>query len=204
MRGLLRDGERVVGVRTDAGAVRGARVVIATDSQAAAALTGLDLPTARLGSTVVYFATSDSLTSYKKILLNPAPGAFINNAVQISNIAPEYAPAGQHLFACTILGEPILDDAAIIARCRTELAGWFGTERTSAARLRALDVIRVPFSQFAQPPGIHDSLPRNRTALPGLYLAGEYTEDSSINGAIRSGEAAAGAVLGERRRAALN
>ncbi len=43
-------------------------------------------------------------------------------------------------------------------------------------------------------------LPRNRTAIPGLYLAGEYTEDSSINGAMRSGEGAAGAVLGDRRR----
>lgn len=202
VRGLLREGGRVVGVETAAGAVRASRVVVATESRAAAALTGLDLPTAGLGSTVIYFGTVDSLTSQKKILLNPAPGAFINNAVQISNIAPEYAPAGRHLLACTVLGDPALDDETIIARCRTELAGWFGTERTGPARLWALDVIRVPFSQFAQPPGVHETLPRNRTNTPGLYLAGEYTEDSSINGAIRSGEAAAGAVLGDRRRAA--
>lgn len=202
VRGLLREGEQIVGVRTDAGEVRSSRVVVATDSRAAAELTGLDLPNAALGSTVVYFATAQSLTAEKKILLNPAPDAFINNAVQISNIAPEYAPSGQHLLACTVLGDPAHDDEAVIARCREELAAWFGPERTTPSRLRALDLIRVPFSQFAQPSGTHDDLPRNRTAIPGLYLAGEYTEDSSINGAIRSGEGAAGSVLGDRRRAA--
>lgn len=86
------------------------------------------------------FATGQSLTSQKKILLNPAPAAFINNAVQISNIAPEYAPAGQHLLACTVLGQPTLDDEAIVARCRSELAGWFGAERITPSRLRALEL----------------------------------------------------------------
>lgn len=33
------------------------------------------------------------------------------------------------------------------------------------------------------------------TATPGLTLAGEYTEDSSINGSMLSGEKAAGEVL---------
>jgi hypothetical protein len=38
-------------------------------------------------------------------------------------------------------------------------------------------------------------LPENQTAMPGLVLAGEYTEDSSINGSMLSGERAAGAVV---------
>jgi hypothetical protein len=37
-------------------------------------------------------------------------------------------------------------------------------------------------------------LPENRTATPGLVLAGEYTEDSSINGSMLSGERAAEVV----------
>ncbi len=202
VRALLREGERVVGVRTDAGEVRAPRVVVATDCHAAAALTGLELPHDGLATTVVYFGSARALVAHKKILLNPAPDAFINNAVQISNIAPEYAPPGRHLLSCTVLGDPDLDDDTVIARCREELAEWFGPERAAPSHLAALDVIRVPFAQFAQPPGVHDDLPRNRTAVPGLYLAGEYTEDSSINGAIRSGEAAAGEVLGDRRRPA--
>ncbi len=200
VRALLRESGRVVGVQTAAGAVRGARVVVATASTEAAALTGLPLPTAGIGATVVYFGSATPLVGHKKILLDPEPGAFINNAVQLSNIAPAYAPPGRHLFACSVLGVPDLADEAIIARCRATLAVWFGATATAPERLSALGVVRIPFAQFAQPAGVHDTLPRNRTAIPGLFLAGEYTEDSSINGALRSGEGAAGAALGERRR----
>ena len=38
-------------------------------------------------------------------------------------------------------------------------------------------------------------LPENMTQTPELVLAGEYTEDSSINGSMLSGEKAAGAVI---------
>ena len=72
---------------------------------------------------------------------------------------------------------------------------------------RVLAVRRVPFSQFAQPPGVFASLPPARTERHGLYLASEATVDSSYNGAILGGEAAARAVLGDltasgRRRGA--
>lgn len=201
VRALLREGGRVVGVRTDAGEVRGARVVVATAGGEAAALTGLPLPTAGIGTAAVYFGSSAPLVGHKKILLDPGSGAFINNAVQLSNIAPEYAPPGRHLFSCSVLGPPDLPDEAIIARCRATLAGWFGEAATAPERLPALGVSRVPFAQFAQPAGVHDTLPRNRTAIPGLFLAGEYTEDSSINGSLRSGEGAAGAALAEHHRA---
>jgi hypothetical protein len=54
-----------------------------------------------------------------------------------------------------------------------------------------LALCRIPYGQFAQPPGIHRKLPKNSTATPGLVIAGEYTEDSSINGSMLSGEKAA-------------
>jgi monoamine oxidase len=54
---------------------------------------------------------------------------------------------------------------------------------------------RIPYGQFAQPPGIHRRLPEHITQTQGLVLAGEYTEDSSINGSMLSGEKAARAVI---------
>ena len=42
---------------------------------------------------------------------------------------------------------------------------------------------------------IHSGLPDNRTQTPGLVLAGEYTEDASINGSMLSGGKAAGAEV---------
>ena len=54
-----------------------------------------------------------------------------------------------------------------------------------------LSTVQVPFSQFAQPPGYASKLPTNRTDRPGLLLAGDYTRDSSVNGALFSGRTAA-------------
>jgi phytoene dehydrogenase-like protein len=62
---------------------------------------------------------------------------------------------------------------------------------------RVLDVVHLPFSQFAQPPGIYRRLPGNVTPIGGLYLASEATVDSSYNGAMTSGEIAAGLVRRE-------
>ena len=199
VRALLRENGRVVGVRTDGNEVRADRVVLATDARTAADLTGLPLPTDGVATATIYFASAHPLVRAKKIMLNPAAEAFINNATQLSNIAPEYAPPGRHLLSCSVLGprfmDPPLDDDAIIARCRAELATWF----TDAGALESLGVVRIAFAQFAQPPGRHDRLPGVRAATAGLYLAAEYTEDSSINGALRGGEAAAGAILAEGR-----
>jgi hypothetical protein len=60
---------------------------------------------------------------------------------------------------------------------------------------RRLRLYRIPFAQFRQPAGIHPRLPDNSTTQPGLFLAGEYTEASSINAAMISGEKAAKAVV---------
>jgi len=191
--GLLREGGRVVGVQTAGGEqIAAEAVVVATESPIAAHLTGLELPTAGLVSTCVYFASPRSLHPEKAILLNANGDLFINNLIQISNVAPEYAPAGQHLLSCSIIALPELSDEQIVARAREDLARIFGS---AANEVRPLRVIRIPFGQFAQPPGQQSSLPANYTGTPGLYLAGEYTSFASINGAISSGERAARAVI---------
>ena len=58
-----------------------------------------------------------------------------------------------------------------------------------------LRIYRIQYSQFPQPPGIYDTLPTNRTGQPGLYAAAEWTEGSSINGAMSSGERCAAAIV---------
>ena len=81
-------------------------------------------------------------------------------------------------------------------RCRTELARWFGEK---ASDLCCLGIHRLAHAQFRQPPHWRDHRPRIRTTTPGLYLAGEYMQSSSINGALLSGVEAARAVLAEQR-----
>ena len=186
---LLRDGERVVGVRSGGEEHEADAVVVATDAPTAGALTGEAVPEGAVGEVCIYYET-DGLGSAKKILLNAEDGAFVNNAVEVSNISEKYAPPDRHLLYAVALTGMDLPDMELYRRGIEDLSCWYPD-----ADFRPLSLRRIPYGQFAQPPGVHSTLPENRTSTPGLVLAGEYTEDSSINGSMLSGEKAAGAVL---------
>jgi phytoene dehydrogenase-like protein len=187
---LLREGDRVVGVRAEGEEHEADAVVVATDAPMAGELTGEAVPVDSVGEVCLYYETS-GLENGKKIMLNAEDGAFVNNAVEISNISESYAPDGRHLLYAVALTGFDLPDHELHRRAVGELSRWY-----PEADFRPLGLRRIPYGQFAQPAGVHDVLPPNRTATPGLFLAGEYTEDSSINGSMLSGEKAAGEVLG--------
>jgi phytoene dehydrogenase-like protein len=188
----------VTGARLDDGSSFDAdAVVVATPAPEAARLSGLPMPEGSLGTANLYFAGSAPLYTGKKLLLNGEPDAFVNNAVLISNVAPGYAPPDAHLLSATVLGVPSLDDDELAARALADLRRMFVGD---AAAQRALDgyrllrIYRIPYGQFAQPPGIHPGLPDNRSGRPGLFFAGEFTEASSLNAAMISGEKCAEAI----------
>src|SRR5579885_1797288 len=189
---LLNEG-RVHGVRLTTGERLAAeQVVIATASPEALKLIGKPdpsgatpfrfdghthsdgLPHAPVSAVCLYFAGEERLYWQKKILLNAAPAAYVNNAVLLTNIAPTYAPPRKHLLSVTVLGNPAEDDELIAQRSLTEIGSWFPDHDMSHWQLLA--VYRIPFAQFAQPPGIYDEMPDNRTGIEGLYLAGRSEE----------------------------
>jgi phytoene dehydrogenase-like protein len=186
---LLRNGERVVGVRVGGEEHEADAVVVATDAPAAGTLTGEPVPEGSVGEVCIYYET-DGLGSGKKILLNAENGAFVNNAVQMSNISERYAPPGRHLLSAVALTGLDLPDEDLYRKGIEDLSRLY-----PSADFRPLALYRIPCGQFAQPPGIHGRLPENKTRTPGLFLAGEYTEDASINGSMLSGEKAAEAVI---------
>src|SRR5262249_25158710 len=151
--------------------MQGDAVVIATDAPTAQRLIGRGLPAESAGVTCLYFASDQSLYTGTRLLLNANDQAFVNHAAQLTNIAPRYAPAGQHLLSATILGASELDDDELAARCRADLASWFPGK--DLAQCRHLATFRIPFAQFKQPPGIFAALPPNTTPTQGLFLAGE-------------------------------
>jgi phytoene dehydrogenase-like protein len=187
---LLREGGRVGGVRAAGQEHEADAVVVATDAPEAGRLTAEDVPEGSVGEVCLYYETS-GIGSGKKVLLNAEKEAFVNNAVEISNVSEQYAPEGRHLLYAVTLGGLDLPDVELYRQGIEDLSGWY-----PEVDFRPLALRRIPYGQFAQPPGIHASLPTNRTATPGLMLAGEYTQDSSINGSMLSGEKAAREVLG--------
>ncbi len=195
---LLHNADTVIGVRLDDGSERLAdAVVLATPAPETARLSQLPVPTGQLGSSCVWLATRTPLYRGKKLLLNADQHAFVNTLAPLSAVAPGYAPDGWHLYAAAILGIPQSDDSTVIARTMVDLNRIFVNDRaatTALANTRILRVNRIPFAQFPQPPGLHPTLPANRTTRRGLYLAGELTEASSINAAMLSGERCAEAI----------
>jgi Flavin containing amine oxidoreductase len=186
---LLREGERVAGIRSVGKEHEADAVVVATDAPTAGALTGEAVPEGSAGEVCIYYETNE-LGSGKKILLNAEDGAFVNNAVEMSNISEKYAPPERHLLYAVALTGMDLPDEDLYRRGIEDLSRWY-----PGADFRPLALRRIPYGQFAQPPGIHSTLPENMTRTQGLVLAGEYTEDSSINGSMLSGEKAARAVI---------
>ncbi len=191
---VLVNNNRVTGVRLVNGEqIEAEQVVIATESKVAEKFVHKSLPTQGVSTVCLYFAGNEQLYKQRKILLNSNPDAYVNNAVLMTNIAPTYAPPRKHLLSVTVLGNPAEDDEEIAQRSLKEMAGWFPHAHLDSWQLLA--VYRIPFAQFAQPVGIFDTLPDNHTSVEGLYLAGEYTKSSSIQGAMHSGEYAAKEVL---------
>jgi phytoene dehydrogenase-like protein len=194
-------GSRATGVVVD-GAVVGARsVVAATDPVSALALTGIDgIPADGLGCTTVFLRGQREPGVGKRLVLNGSGTGKVNHLAPLSTVAPSYAPQGEHLLAAVLLGQEHLheaDDEKLGQDVITESARMLGHLTSDWA---LLEVRRTPFAQYAQPPGIYQSLPNVETATAGLFLAGETTVDSSLNGAIISGETAAKAVMSELTR----
>ncbi|WP_251344029.1 NAD(P)/FAD-dependent oxidoreductase [Haloplanus halophilus] len=173
--------------------------VVATDPRTARRLTGVaSIPTAARPSVTAYCSLPDgpSLDEARKIHLNAADDR-PNAVVPLSAVAPTYAPDDRRLLAATFLGDDALDadDAALRDATREALADWFPERRFGG--LEHVHTDRIEFAQFAQPPGVHDDLPDAHDPNGRVYLAGDYTAWSSIQGAMRSGREAAEAVLAD-------
>jgi squalene-associated FAD-dependent desaturase len=85
-----------------------------------------------------------------------------------------------------------------------ELAEFFPVVRE--AKLESAHVVKEARATFSAAPGLEQRRPGTRTAVPGLFLAGDWTRSgwpATMEGAVRSGYIAAEAVteeLGDSRR----
>ncbi|NWJ45342.1 MAG: FAD-dependent oxidoreductase [Chloroflexi bacterium] len=197
---LLKQEGKVSGVRFEGGEFEAEAVVIATPAPEAERLAGkiTGLPREKHSAVTLYFEGNTRLYRTKKLLLNASPDAFINNAMLLTNVVPEYAPEGKHLLSVTLLGNPEMSDDDLFSHALVDLQKMFAGDTAALAALNSyepLEVIRIPYAQFDQPPGIHPTLPGNTSTTPGLYFAAEFTEASSINAAMISGEKAAKEIL---------
>ncbi|MGM0604522.1 MAG: NAD(P)/FAD-dependent oxidoreductase [Halobacteriota archaeon] len=196
----IADRRRHVVVETEADRRKADAVVVATSPKAAYRLTGVEsIPTDANGCVTQHyrFPSETPIGTGKRLVLNAESDA-PNSVVPISEIAPEYGTADAALLNATFLGDDAQsrDGTELEAATRRALSSWYPAR--SFEELEAIATDRIPFAQFAQPPGIHEGLPGPRAPGGRVYLAGDFTQWSSIQGAIESGRAAARAVVDDR------
>ncbi|MFN8592918.1 MAG: NAD(P)/FAD-dependent oxidoreductase [Thermomicrobiales bacterium] len=193
---IVTEGRRATGIRVGDETVNADAIIVATDPPAAAGLTGVRiLPTAERGSPTitVFLAGRRNPGTGPRLVLDATRRMTINSLAPLSEAQPAYTPPGQYLLAAEVIGEAAADRdvESLAATARREAALMLGH---APEDWRVLETVVVPYSQFAQPPGIYRRLPGNVTPIRGLYLASEATVDSSYNGAMTSGETVAGIV----------
>jgi phytoene dehydrogenase-like protein len=192
---VIEDG-RATGVRVGGATVAASSIVVATDPPSAKRLTGITSlpgPEDGLGCTTIYLTGRRDPGIGPRLILDGSRRLTVNHLAPLSQVAPSYATVGSHLLAAVVLGKAQVDDDDVLAdRVRREAALLLGQ---APSDWTVTAVARVPFSQFAQPPGVYGRLPGPVTRTRGLYLAGEAVSDSSYNGALLGGEAAAQAIM---------
>lgn len=198
----VRTGHRVVRLETDGGVVHavlagGTRmsardVVVATDPPEAARLAQVGVPPGARGAIYLTFSAPAGFDDEPRLILGD--GDPVNDACWPSNGDPTLAPAGRSLLSVTVLeaADPERDDEAVTARVRATLRDWYGAR---ASELELLRLLRIPYAQFAQPPGVAGVLAPVRTPRTHVWLASEATRGCSIQGAMEGGEQAAAAIL---------
>ena len=195
--GTVRLNARVAAV--ESGAVRlvsgerieGRRIVVAAEGAGATELLPeVEAPTWR-AVTTVYFGAKGSPLGEPTLMLNGTGRGRVNNVAVMSDVAPGYAPVGEALLSVSVLGEVSQDDAALEACVRKELTEWFGTVVTEWRELRVYRVRRALPVRW----------PLDRRApvatRPGVWVAGDFLNSASIQGAMESGDSVAEAILGE-------
>ena len=90
-----------------------------------------------------------------------------------------------------------LPDDVLMRQVRGDLVAMSGNVGAGVAE--HLQTWRVPYSQFVQRPGSVSRRVSAATGVSGLVIASEACHSSSLEGAARSGVAAAEGVLHERQ-----
>lgn len=154
-------------------------VVVATEGPAAAALLGL-APVGSKSAACVWFAADAPPTRSKLVVLDGAASGPVLNVAVMSNVAPSYAPAGQHLIAAAI---PSFDPAIDLqAAARQQLRGWWGAQVDGWRHLRT---DRIAHGQPDQAPPFR---PKRSVVLGGgVFVCGDHRDTASIQGAMYSG-----------------
>lgn len=166
-------------------------VVLATDVLSATSLLGNSPKQRTLDVSCYYFAAAEPPPFGNRLMLNAEPAKRVNTVCIPSAVCQQYAgPDGETLISVSSLSNEQSPEA--LHGIRAELCEWFGRAVNDWEFLKCYNISRalpaktMPFFSVTQESPVSPS---------GVFLAGDYLNTPSINGAMMSGRLSAEAVL---------
>lgn len=173
-------------VSTTNSQIKARAIVVATDQPASAELLKTDKIASRVAG-CVYFAADSPPTHEKFVVLDGTGKGPVLNAAVLSNIAPSYAPPGQHLIVAALPG---VIDGDLETMSRDQLRTWWGPQVDA---WRHIKTYRIAHAGPEQLPPFN---PEQQVSLgDGIFVCGDHRDTGSIQGALYSGRRCGDAVL---------
>lgn len=197
----VRLGAKVVAVRdgqvdvADGGTLRADQVVVAVEGPAATGLLDprvVGTPAPGRGTVTLSYTAPVSPVGRPDLVLDADGDGPVNNLAVMSDVAPTYAPHGEHLIAASVVGVPQVGEAELDRQARRQLTGWYGGQ---VADWRLLHVERIAYAQPRQDVRDLPVLARSVRAGERRWVCGDHRDTGSIQGALVSGRRTADAVL---------
>jgi hypothetical protein len=114
-------------------------------------------------------------------MLNGESQGPLNHVFVPTNAAPSLAPEGKSLISVSVVGKA--DSEWSLPEVRNHMQDWFGNDVTNWRELR---IYYLPEALPEQEPSFYSQ--RLPTDLPkGMFVCGDHTETTSLNGALKSG-----------------
>ena len=174
-------------LKTSAGKVEFDSLIVATDANTAAQLLGIEEVPTVFGCTTWYHVPDSSPSESSDLLLDGLQAGPVVNSLVISNLMRNYAPKGQHLISTTTI------QRASESEVRRHLAAMWGTSTQHWQLLAKYEIpAALPLARVGK------RLANNVRINKNIFVAGDWRESPSQNGALKSGRRAAETLISQR------
>jgi phytoene dehydrogenase-like protein len=171
-------------VKTSKGNFEADAIIVATDATTAAQLLDLTEVPQLVGCTTWYHSTKESPTTSKSLIIDSQNRGPVVNTMVISNMMPDYAPAGKNLISST----SILPTTE--SEVRRHLSVLYGTDTRNWKLVAKYEIpSALPLA------GLETKIASGAHVKDSIFIAGDYKSAPSQNGALLSGRLAALSVL---------
>lgn len=174
-------------LKTSDGKIKFDSLIIATDAITAAQLLDLEEVPPMVGCTTWYHVPDSLPSDHPYLLLDGMQAGPVVNSIVISNMVESYAPVGRALVSSTTI------QRASESEVRRHLAAMWGTSTQHWELLAKYEIpAALPLAQVGK------RLANNVRIDKNIFVAGDWRESPSQNGALKSGRRAAETLISQR------